>query len=79
MKKREFIVEMQPKINQNHLNFFSCLGIIRGTISIAFEQIQRILKCSIFGGKNREKKRNHCRKLKLDSNDAEYQEDSEKI
>ena len=60
--------------------FFKCVGITRGTIGIAYEQNRKIMTSSNSGLKIAKKKMQNCRrKLKLDSNVAEYQADSENI
>ena len=52
MKKQEFVIEMhlKPQNQSKSLEFFfSCVEITRGIAGIEYEQIPRILKCSIFG------------------------------
>ena len=60
------------KIVQNHSNFFQCVGITRGTVGIAYEKNKKNYDVIKFWAKNTKKNQNCRRKLKLDSNDAEY-------
>ena len=55
------------------------IGIIHGTVGIAYEQNAIIMTSSKFGLKIATKTQNCCRKLKLVSNGAESQADSENV
>ena len=55
------------------------IGIIHGTVGIAYEQNPIIMTSSNFGLKIATKTQNCRRKLKLVSNGAESQADSENI
>ena len=59
--------------------FFKCVGITRGTVGIVYEQNRKIMTSSNTGLKIATKFQNCRRKLKLVSNGAESQADSENI
>ena len=81
MKKQEFVVgtHLKPENCSKSLNFFTCVGITYVTIGIAYEQNPIIMTSSNFGLKIATKTQNCRRKLKLVSNDVEYQANSENI
>ena len=81
MKKQDFVVgtHLKPEVffKINRI-FFYWIGITNGTVGIAYEQNPIIMTSSNFGLKIATKTQNCRRKLKLDSNDAEYQADFRK-
>ena len=70
---------MDSNLIVNSSIFFLCLGINHGTVGIACEQNPIIMTSSNFGLKIATKTQNCRRKLKLVSNGAESQADSENI
>ena len=81
VKKREFVVgtHLKPENCSKSIEFFLCVGITYGKVGIAYEQNPIIMTSSNFGLKIATKTQNCRRKLKLVSNGAESQADSENI